>query len=139
MMETDFYGAYQRHWRDAEYLYTDSRLANADQLYGYSAECGLKCLMQCFGMPLNPVTENPPKKDRVHIDQAWDRYEAYRSGIGAAGYTLPQPNPFSEWHISHRYTHTSRFSQIYVDQHRAGAMMVRVLINKAILEGKLII
>jgi hypothetical protein len=137
-MRTDFYNAYLRHRYDAECLFDASRWANADQLYGYAAECGLKCLMQCFGMPLD-LKGVPPKKDKVHIDKVWYRYETYRAGIGAQGYTLPQPNPFDNWNISDRYAHESGFSQAYVAQHRYGVKPVRTLINRAILEGRLII
>jgi hypothetical protein len=136
-MQTDFYDAYYRHWMDAEFLYNDSRFPNADQLYGYSAECGLKCLMGIFGVPLDPVTGKLPPKDRVHIDQVWDRYETYRAGVGIAGYMLPQPNPFDNWNISNRYAHASGFSKTYVEQHKLGAEAVKVLIKKALLEGRL--
>lgn len=43
---TDFVDAHERHWRDAELLWQHQRWANADQLYGLSAECGLKALMR---------------------------------------------------------------------------------------------
>jgi hypothetical protein len=138
-MQTDFYDAHCRHWKDAEFLYNDSRFPNADHLYGYSAECGLKCLMRIFGMPLDPATGKPPRKDRVHIDQAWDRYEMYRAGIGITGYTLPQSNPFDNWNISDRYAHEKSFSRTHVEGHKSGAKTVRTLINKAILEGRLTI
>ncbi|MDE0002871.1 MAG: hypothetical protein OXQ29_09265 [Rhodospirillaceae bacterium] len=36
----DFLDAHRRHWCDAELLFNDSRWANADQMYGFSAECG---------------------------------------------------------------------------------------------------
>jgi hypothetical protein len=139
MMKTDFYNAYQRHWKDAEYLYNDTRLANADQLYGYSAECGLKCLMQNFGMHLDPTTGIPPTKDKVHINKIWDRYETYREGIGTQEYMLPQANPFDNWDVSDRYAEESGFSQPYVEQHRISVKLVQKLINKALLEGRLII
>jgi hypothetical protein len=138
-MQTDFYGAYRRHWDDAEYLYADSRMPNADQLYGYSAECGLKCLMVCFGMRLDPATGNPPQKDRKHINEVWDHYETYRAGIGTAEYMLPCQNLFDDWNISYRYAHESGFNQSHVDRHKRGAEIVRNLINKAISEGRLII
>ena len=35
-----FLDAHNRHWKDAELLFCRARLANADQLYGFSAECG---------------------------------------------------------------------------------------------------
>jgi hypothetical protein len=50
---TDFYNAYTRHIEDAEFLFSASHLGNADQIYGYAAECGLKCLMLHFGMPVD--------------------------------------------------------------------------------------
>jgi hypothetical protein len=49
-MQADFLDAHERHWQDAELLLTNQRLANADHLYGMSAECGLKRLMLAFGM-----------------------------------------------------------------------------------------
>ena len=42
--------ALQRHWEDAELLFSEKRLANADHLYGFSAECGLKAVMEALGM-----------------------------------------------------------------------------------------
>jgi hypothetical protein len=91
-----------------------------------------------FGMVPEPVTGDPPKKDRVHIDELWAHYETYRAGAGAAGYLLPVWNPFANWHISQRYAADSHFSQSYVEAHRQGAELVRRLVNKAILEGILI-
>jgi hypothetical protein len=139
MMQTDFYDAYQRHWKDAEFLYADSRLPNADQLYGYSAECGIKCLMKIFGRPFDPAMGNPPKKDRVHIDQLWTRYMAFMNGIGMTRYMLFQSNPFDNWNISDRYAHEDGFTQTHVERHKSGAKTIKTLIDKAILEGRLII
>lgn len=47
-MNTDYLDAHERHWDDAELLKATARHANADHLYGMSAECGLKCLMIKF-------------------------------------------------------------------------------------------
>ena len=47
---TDFVDSHRRHWQDAELLFDQSRWANADQLYGFSAECGLKAVMKALGM-----------------------------------------------------------------------------------------
>jgi hypothetical protein len=135
-MQADFYNAYLRHWKDAEYLYNDSRWPNADQLYGYSAECGLKCIMLQFGMQVDSTgTPTNKKQDKVHINKIWNRYEAYRAGTGASGYSLLKQNPFDNWDISDRYAHELFFNQSYVDPHRDGALLVMSLVNKAILEG----
>lgn len=74
----DFLDAMDRHWRDAELLRRKERLANADHLYGLSAECGLKAIMQRLGMEMK---NNVPRfrDDRKHINGLWDRYESYRS------------------------------------------------------------
>jgi len=131
----DYYNAFQRHWKDAENLYAASRLPNADQLYAYSAECGLKCLMQQFGMSVDPSSGMPPSEDRVHADKIWDRYATYTTGKGAARHALPPTNPFDDWHMSLRYVHDSNFNKSMVDKHKSGAETVRILIDKAILEG----
>jgi len=41
-MSIDFLDPHDRHWEDGERLFGVSRWANADHLYGLSAECGLK-------------------------------------------------------------------------------------------------
>ena len=69
-MHTDFLDAHKRHWADAEYLFNGSRWANADQLYGVSAECGLKRLMVAFGMDFNIIKGIPvEREDRVHANK----------------------------------------------------------------------
>ena len=133
VLPSDFYNAFQRHWKDAEYLYADSRWSNADQLYAFSAECGLKCLMQAFGMTIPILSIN-----KVHADKIWARYETYRTGNVGTGYVLSQPNPFDDWDISWRYAHDSNFNQAVVDVHKNGTKIVKELIQKAILEGRLI-
>ncbi len=42
-MNTNYKNAARRHYEDAEILFNRLRWANADQLYGLAAECGLKC------------------------------------------------------------------------------------------------
>lgn len=51
-MPVDFRDAAERHWEDAEHLMNNDRLANADHLYGLSAECSLKAVMCALGMPI---------------------------------------------------------------------------------------
>lgn len=137
-MQTDFYDAHVRHWDDAERLFGVSRWANADHLYGMAVECGLKRLMITFGMPLGVDGGPAQKSDWVHADQAWDRYEAYRSGhVAGIGYGLPVANPFFDWHISQRYAHQSNFDQARAAGHRTGAETVYKLVIKALVEGLL--
>ncbi len=143
IMKADFLDAHERHWHDAELLFMAERSANADHLYGLAAECGLKRLMIAFGMPVDTTTGSPDDhSDRVHVMEsrrpgnAWERYESYRSGMGASSYVLPEANPFSDWEISQRYGHQSNFTHQCVELHRIGAKMVHDLIVRAIREGR---
>jgi hypothetical protein len=110
-------------------------LANADHLYGLSAECGLKQLMVKFGMPVRGDGTPTDKQDRVHANEVWQRYQAYASGPAIAHYQLPPINPFSNWRVEQRYFPQSLFSQLTVDSHKIGALQVRGLINRARLDG----
>jgi hypothetical protein len=134
-MNTDFLDAHQRHWEDAERLFSEERWANADHLFGMSAECGLKRLMIAFGMP-NLAQHPTVRSDRVHVDTLWDRYEAYRSGQHAgAGYGLPDEFDFSDWRAEQRYSNRSCFDQDRAEEHRSGALAVKNLINSAVMDG----
>lgn len=138
-MQTDFLDAHDRHWQDAEHLYSAQRWANSDHLFGLAAECGLKELMLAFGMPFDANKGAPTRKqDRKHADGIWARYETYRTGNHAgASYGLPSPNPFRDWDVSQRYSNQSHFAQQRVDSHRTGARDVCKLVRNAQRDGLL--
>jgi hypothetical protein len=135
-VQADYLDAFQRHWDDAERLFNAARWANADQLHGLAAECGLKRLMIAFGMQVN-LTNGAPSLpvDRVHANKIWSRFESYRSGRETTEYVLAVPNPFSDWDISDRYAHHTQFDQPRCLTRQAGAQAVRDLITKARTEG----
>jgi hypothetical protein len=139
-MQADFLDAHKRHWEDAERLFQAQRWANADHLYGMAAECGLKRLMQAFGMPLDVSKDRPLKQeDRVHANGVWTRFESYRQGhVQGTGYLLSTTSCFSTWDISDRYAHQSSFDQPRAQAHQTGALAVCELIKKAQREGFLI-
>ena len=139
-MQSDFLDAHERHWDDAERLFSAGRYANADHLYGVAAECGLKRLMVRFGMALDPVTGSPAvREDKSHAKSIWARFESYRSGkVEGTGYGLPTLNPFDNWDVSDRYAHQSNFNQTGVQLHQAGATVIFELIKKAQREGLLV-
>ncbi|OOV34002.1 hypothetical protein BO91_02155 [Candidatus Synechococcus spongiarum LMB bulk10E] len=137
--DADFRDAMDRHWQDAELLYKKDRLANAEHLYGLSAECGLKAVMQCC-LDMEMENNMPPKDDRKHInDGLWDRYESYREGRGAR-FSLPWQDdsfPFEDWNISHRYANRAHFGEDRLKKHRSGAEDVRKLVANLEKEGLL--
>lgn len=136
-MKADFLDAHERHWGDAERLFSAERYANADHLFGMAAECGLKRLMVSFGMEINPATGAPrDRQDWMHANNLWVRFESYRNGkVEGADYGLSELNPFDDWDVSGRYAHQSSFSQHSVQLHQAGAAAVRELIKKGQREG----
>lgn len=135
-MNADFLDAHHRHMADAETLFQAERIANADQLYGFATECGLKKLMGVFGMLV--ATDGSPidKTDRVHAEKVWDRYEAYRFDVvNGANYVLPSPNPFHDWSASQRYAKSTDIARPNAETHRTAAGAVAALVRKAQLEG----
>ncbi len=136
-MKTDFLDAHSRHWEDAQILFQNQRWANADHLFGMAAECGLKRLMQTFGMPYDAGTDRPQERDdREHINKIWNRFESYRSGHArGATYVLPASNLFNNWHVAQRYAHQSAFNEAYVTKHKKGAETVKELVQQARRDG----
>lgn len=132
-MNTDFLDAHHRHLRDADSLFSASRLANADHLYGMAAECGLKQLMIAFGMETDNT--GAPKNrgsDWIHAEKVWTRYETYRSGhIQGVQYGLPPSNPFEDWKAEQRYAQERCFDHARVQPHRTAAHTVRGLVKNA--------
>jgi len=134
----DFLDAMDRHWQDAELLCKEERLANADHLYGLSAECGLKAIMQRLGMEMH---NNMPKDrdDRKHINSLWDRYESYRTTYtDGPRFSLPWQSddiPFANWDISDRYANRNHFMEERLKKHQSGAKDVRELVATLRMKG----
>ncbi len=123
----DFLDAHIRHWEDAELLFGETRLANADHLYGLSAECGLKALWPRL------IGRNLTRRERIHIDRLWDRFvrEANnRRLLQLIG--ISRQNPFADWRIDQRYANRQNFNQNFVDQHRQGAAAIRNWVREVI-------
>ncbi len=82
-----FGDAHRRHWQDAELLLRHERWANADQLYGLSAECGLKAVMRSLRMMDVDSHGVPTRREhRQHVknfglrrfrEQAWDLFREH--------------------------------------------------------------
>ena len=135
---TDFTNAHRRHWSDAELLFKHARWANADQLYGFSAECGLKAVMEALGMPVD-TTGIPGKKHRKHIQDIWPTFATFVQGRGGARYLgmLSSGTPFADWSPHNRYANRACFQKPYVQPHRDAARQVRKMVRRAEKDGKL--
>jgi len=137
-MQADYLDAHKRHWNDAEYLFKNQRWANADHLYGISAECGLKRLMLAFGMHVDADGSPAKHVDRKHANGVWQRFESYRSGHQNGGkYNLPNTNFFDDWDVSQRYANQSHFNETSTKERRTSANQVYNLIKQADMNGDL--
>ena len=91
----DFHDAHLRHWQDAELLFEHQRWANADQLYGLSAECGLKAVMLVLKVGVGPKGELRTEY-RKHVNDLWPKWFTLVGGRNGSRYLrmLPSENPF---------------------------------------------
>ncbi len=119
MIKINFSASAKRHFNDALLLEESNRLANAGQLYGFCAECGIKALLISLGYPIDddgsPLNRKEHKKQdpkipyiREHINQLLEikaEIDTYASGRNGAKYLalIPSIDSFSDWSVDHRY------------------------------------
>lgn len=137
-MPVDFYDAAQRHWEDAGYLLTDARLANADHLFGLSAECALKAIMLALGMTVRPDGAPADRQHRVHINRLWNEFVSFANTRSGAHYASPLsgvPNPFMNWDVNQRYNHRGDLTPGVAEGHHQAARTVKQVLDQAVLNG----
>ncbi len=126
----DYADAHDRHWKDAERLFGCAAWANADHLYGLSAECGLKAVFQIAGQPIDAAR-------RKHVDELWPAFVLFAEGRWADWLALlPTGAPFSDWSIDQRYAHRRNFDKPLVAPHRNAARAVGAMLQFALRGGK---
>ena len=112
--EADFTDAHRRHWADAELLFEHDRWANADHLYGLSAECGLKAVMEEQG-------ETIAGEYKKHVRELWPRFVDFMETAGELWSEFPEGEPFDDWSHHDRYAHQGLFQLDDVKRHRDAA------------------
>ena len=136
----DFGDSHRRHWDDAELLFGEKRWANADQLYGFSAECGLKEVMRVLGMPVDTVSGKPIGQQYLrHVQDIWGTFLTFVAGQEGGYYAtrLPQGQPFGNWSHHDRYAQSNCFSRGGVEPHREAAEQIKGMIEEARKDGRL--
>jgi hypothetical protein len=115
----DYETAATRHLSDAEHLRQSTRLDNADQLYGLSAECALKVALVRAGVVL---TTTPGL--RKHVDSLWDLAGIHLRGrhVAAVAAVLKLPNPFADWSVNQRYYTSGHVAEPVLLPHRKAAV-----------------
>ena len=130
----DFVDAHARHWDDAQILFRHERWASADQLYGFSVECGLKAVMQHLGMPVDETGKPVEREHQEHVPRIWQAFTAFAAGRGGERYLglLPAGEPFEHWSHHDRYAHRQHFERDGVARHRAAALRIRDLVQSMV-------
>ena len=124
----DFTDAHRRHREDADLLFDKARWANADHLYGLSAECGLKVAIETLGIQV-------AEEYRQHVDRLWPEYRTLIENRGETRY-LVDGNPFSDWSIAERYAHRGHVDRARAQRHRKGAEEVRLMLENVAADGR---
>lgn len=105
-MGVSFTEAAGRHATDARSLDAARRIANANHLWGFAAECALKAVLRAIDGPTLFTSDGMPKPPyKSHIDKLWPEVLTFLSGRSEAYLTslLPATNPFARWSVHGRY------------------------------------
>lgn len=141
--QVDFKAAALRHFVDAELLAKEGRAPNAGQLYGFTAECGLKALLVAHGLPTEATGDIRRKPDtgiRKHMPtlaQAASTLTVFPDGRGATRYVsmLTDLAHFNDWSIEHRYWMESVLPAGSFAKWREAARQVGAMLDAATVDG----
>lgn len=140
----DYVEAARRHQADADFLQTHHRIANAGQLYGFAAECGLKALLIACGVTPDASGEIPSRhRFRQHVPVLHDRIVAeghlIPDGQRAGQYlgSLASTGPLSDWSIDHRYWRAAALPLSSVLAWKSVAEEILAMVDQAKADGVL--
>lgn len=144
--------AARRHMTDAEALFISGRLANAGQLYGFVAECGLKAMLMSCGIQPDAEGGVPGKRPapdkgkhplREHVpilmSNITAEFQIIPDGVQASRYLalVPNRNDFHDWLIDHRYWRETALPIGSVAQWRTAAREITTMLDQAKQDGVL--
>ncbi len=122
-----------RHLSDAGVLQNVGRNENADQLYGIAAECALKAVMVCFGLPID-AHGNVERPYRTHNPAVWRQYMTFCANRISNRYPISD-DPFHDWDVNQRYHAGGGVSSASVVAHSVAAKAAARLIDEVRLDG----
>jgi hypothetical protein len=144
--------AARRHLTDAETLFNQGRLANAGQLYGFVAECGLKAMLLACGVTPDadggiprdhPARQSKPHPLRQHMPSLTGSIAAHGQlipdGQQATRYmaTMLSLWHFNDWSVDHRYWRDAALPLASVARWRHAAQEVSTMLDQAKQDGVL--
>ena len=118
-------------------LFAHARWANADQLYGFSAECGLKAVMLALGMRVDPDGV-PEQEHRKHVQELWPIFRTFAQRHNGQWYLqrLTSGEPFDDWSHHDRYASTRHFSRQSTARHQNAAREICIMLQRATQDGR---
>ncbi|MFZ4700934.1 MAG: hypothetical protein ACOYMG_12870 [Candidatus Methylumidiphilus sp.] len=122
-MDENFTQAALRHWRDAELLKEQNRVDNADQLYGFAAECAIKQALLHLPAFANHGNLHQPYKE--HIDVLWNKVghqSLQKIYPGLLAYIKNGGKPFDDWKVEQRYSIDNAIPTHRMHAHRAATL-----------------
>ena len=131
----DFFSASKRHYTDAAILRANARLPNAAQLFGLSAECGVKALIE--KIQNQPLPENFYKHANVLVNLLPD-VQILANGWQKAKYLamIGRFKAFRTWDINHRYLAETKIPLTkYMADWVAASREVQDMLTQAHLDG----
>ena len=144
-----YFESAHRHFHDASVLLGGNRSANAGQLFGIAAECGIKAILVASNVPIDtegsidrmPGVRGKGFRDHwPHLGQALtDLAGAIPDGRTATTYLSLIPNlaHFSNWLIEHRYWRDAALPLAAVGRWQAAAAEVMAALDQAKEDGRL--
>ncbi len=136
-MSLDYLDASERHFDDGELLLSKGRLANADHLFGMSAECSLKAVMVALGMATSGAGAPRDRGHKVHMPYLWAAFQSFAGGRLASRYVEPldKQNPFVDWKVDQRYWRQNNIGRRAARDHQRAALQCRSCLVKLVLDG----
>jgi hypothetical protein len=124
-MPEDYAAAAIRHFRDAGLLEQGHRIANADQLFGFAAECAIKRVLVEFpGFAADGKLSGAYHK---HVDVLWNSVPVQsiqKRYPRLAALLRGLPQPFHDWSTANRYGPEGVTSIEAMNRHRQAAARI---------------
>ena len=122
-MSDDFAAAAVRHFRDGDFLSEDDRVSNADQLFGFAAECAIKSAL--VSLPaVKGSGELSARYRRKHIDELWDcvlTQHIPNQFKNLQALLASRAKPFMDWSTNQRYGPDDAVTEVALTVHRNAA------------------
>lgn len=93
-------------------------MENADQLYGFAAECAIKKALS--SLPAFAKNGCLHKGYKDHIDLLWNKagHQSLQKAVPHLSMLLRCANPFADWHVDQRYGGDGTVSREALNIHR---------------------